>query len=101
MKNNTYHIFFTNLANPLRIDIITLIKDKEMSVTDIAESLNVEQSKISHALSSLKCCSIVEFKQRGKRRIYYLNKKTIVPMLKLIDKHSNTFCDKSCMECGE
>ena len=99
-SNSTYHIFFSNLANPLRIEIITLLKDKERSVTEISEKLGVEQSKISHALSSLKCCSIVEFRQMGKKRIYYLNKKTIVPMLRLIDKHSDTFCDKSCVECG-
>lgn len=101
MKNSTYNIFFTNLANPLRIDIVTLLKDKEKSVTEISKQLNVEQSKVSHALSSLKCCNIVEVKQKGKQRIYSLNKKTIVPMLKLIDKHAATFCGGKCGECGE
>jgi DNA-binding transcriptional ArsR family regulator len=102
MKNSTYHIFFTNLANPLRIDIVSLLKDKEKSVTEISKKLGVEQSKVSHALSSLKCCNIVEVKQKGKQRIYSLNKKTIVPMLKLIDKHAKTFCqDSECVGCGE
>ena len=101
MKNSTYNIFFTNLANPLRIDIITLLREKEKSVTEISKNLNVEQSKISHALSSLKCCNIVEVKQKGKQRIYSLNKKTIVPMLKLIDKHASTFCGGKCGACGE
>ncbi len=98
MKNSTYHIFFTNLANPLRIDIVTLLKNKERNVTEISKYLKVEQSKVSHALSSLKCCNIVDSKQKGKQRIYSLNKKTIVPMLKLIDKHAKTFCQDS--ECG-
>lgn len=101
MKNSTYHIFFTNLANPLRIDIVTLLKDKERSVTEISKQLKVEQSKVSHALSSLKCCNIVDAKQKGKQRIYFLNKTTIVPMLKLIDKHAKTFCGGKCVECGE
>lgn len=96
--NSTYHIFFTNLANPLRIEIIILLKEKERSVTEISKSLNVEQSKVSHALSALKCCSVVESKQKGKNRIYSLNKKTIVPILKLIDKHAKTFCKNA--ECG-
>jgi DNA-binding transcriptional ArsR family regulator len=100
MKNSTYHIFFTNLANPLRIDIVTLLKDKEKNVTEISKLLGVEQSKVSHALSSLKCCNIVEAKQKGKKRIYSLNKKTVVPMLKLIDKHAKTFCGGKCGECG-
>lgn len=101
MKNSTYHIFFTNLANPLRIDIVTLLKEKERSVTEIAKSLNVEQSKVSHALSSLKSCNIVDVNQKGKQRIYSLNKKTILPMLKLIDKHAKTFCSGNCARCGK
>ena len=102
MNNSTYHIFFNNLSNPLRIKIITSLKDKEKNVTEISKELKVEQSKISHALSNLKSCRIVEVKRKGKERIYFLNKKTIVPMLKLIDKHVKSFCDcKNCTrECG-
>jgi len=102
MNNLTYHIFFNNLANPLRIKIITSLEDKEKNVTEISKELKVEQSKISHALSNLKSCRIVKVKQKGKERIYFLNKKTIVPMLKLIDKHVKSFCDcKNCTrECG-
>lgn len=96
MNNNTYHIFFTNLANPLKIQIISNLKKKEKNVTELSKELKVEQSKVSHALSSLKCCNIVQVKQKGKQRVYSLNKKSIVPMLNLIDKHSKTYCNKIC-----
>ena len=69
-------------------------------MTQISKELGVEQSKISHALSSLRNCNIVDVKQKGKQRIYSLNKKTMVPMLKLIDKHSKTFCESDCSICG-
>jgi len=95
-SGETYHIFFTNLANPLKIDIITGLRNKEKSVTELSKELGFEQSKISHALSSLKCCNIVKVNQKGKHRIYSLNKKTIIPMLDLIDKHSKTFCKGIC-----
>ncbi len=71
MNNSTYHIFFNNLSNPLRIKIITSLKDKEKNVTEISKELKVEQSKISHALSNLKSCRIVEVKRKGKERIYF------------------------------
>ena len=100
MKNNTYNVFFSNLANPLKVDIISCLQEKGKNVTDISKELKVEQSKVSHALSSLKSCNIVDVKQEGKQRIYSLNKKTIVPMLKLIDKHSKTFCETDCSICG-
>jgi len=98
MNNSTYHIFFSNLSNPLRISIITSLKEKEKNVTELSKELKVEQSKISHALRNLKGCKIVDVKQKGKERIYSLNKKTIAPMLNLIDKHAKSFCD--CKKCA-
>ena len=93
---NKYYIFFGNLANPLKIEIITKLKIKESNVNQLCKELNVEQSKLSHALKSLKNCSIVNVKKVGKQRIYNLNKKTILPMLKIIDKHEKIFC-KHCI----
>jgi DNA-binding transcriptional ArsR family regulator len=99
MNNSAYHVFFTNLANPLKIEIITALKEKGTgsSVGELSEKLKVEQSKISHALALLKKCRIVNVEQEGKKRIYSLNKETILPMLNLIDKHSKSFCN--CKEC--
>jgi DNA-binding transcriptional ArsR family regulator len=99
MKDSTYHIFFTNLANPLRIKIVSSLKQKSKNVSELVKDLKIEQSKISHALTSLRCCNIVEVKQEGKQRIYSLNKETIIPMLKLIDKHATTFCNGQCKGC--
>ena len=78
------------------------LRTKQRSVTEISKELGIEQSKLSHALSSLKNCSIVEVKQKGKQRIYSLNKKTIEPMLKLIDKHAVSHCKNKCFvkDCG-
>ncbi|HJX49829.1 MAG TPA: metalloregulator ArsR/SmtB family transcription factor [Candidatus Nanoarchaeia archaeon] len=98
MKDSTYHIFFNNLANPLRVNIILSLKNKEKNVTQISKELKVEQSKISHSLASLRCCNIVEVKQKGKQRVYFLNKKTIIPILKIIDKHARVHC-RECTAC--
>ncbi len=88
----TYHVFFRNLANPVKISIITSLKEKQSSVGELSKRLKIEQSKLSHALSSLHHCNIVQSKQKGKQRIYSLNKETILPMLNLIDKHKCEFC---------
>jgi len=93
-KMDQYYLFFRNLANPLKIGIVGLLKEKEMSVLELADKMNIEQSKLSHALTSLRNCSIVQVRQDGKKRIYSLNKKTILPMLKIIDEHENKFCEK-------
>lgn len=101
MNNSTYHIFFRNLANPLKISIISALKEKESSVSELSRKLKVEQSKISHALALLKRCRLVNSQKEGKQRIYSLNKKTIIPILKIIDEHAKSFCNcKKCRGCG-
>ncbi|MFH1607928.1 MAG: metalloregulator ArsR/SmtB family transcription factor [archaeon] len=105
LNHQSYHIFFTNLANPLKIGIILCLRRGEKNVSEISEELKVEQSKVSHALASLKSCKIVDVEQKGKQRIYSLNKDTIVPMLSLIDKHANDYCKCECCvskgSCGK
>jgi DNA-binding transcriptional ArsR family regulator len=98
MKCNPYYRFFSILANPLRIDIVNALKEKDSSVNELVKKLDVEQSKLSHALSSLRACNIVESSSEGKMRIYSLNKDTILPILELIDKHANCHCKGGCCE---
>jgi DNA-binding transcriptional ArsR family regulator len=98
MKCNFYNVFFTNLANPLKIDIILALKEGDKNVSELVKELKVEQSKLSHALTSLKKCNIVEVNKKGKERIYSLNKETIVPILSLIDRHARTYCKQPCKE---
>ena len=92
MKCVSYDLFFRNFANPERMKILLALKEKPLSVGEISEKLGVEQSRISHSLSSLKHCSIVQAEQKGKKRVYSLNKKTTVPLLNLVDKHTTCFC---------
>ncbi len=99
MKKSTYHIFFSNLSNPLRIEIIGSLRKKNKNVSELSKELKIEQSKVSHALSILKKCKIVESSPRGKERIYSLNKKTIIPILNIIDNHSKNYCSGECCFC--
>ncbi len=92
MKCDNYHIFFKNLANPVKNQIISVLKEKPMSVNELSKKLGIEQSKLSHALANLRFCNLTKCKQKGKKRIYSLNKKTILPILKIIDKHRTDYC---------
>lgn len=91
---STYHVFFSKLSNPLRISIISSLNKKPKSVTQLSKELKVEQSNISHALKELRECNIIKFQQKGKQRVYSLNK-TITPILRLIDCHGK----QCCVEC--
>lgn len=91
-----YKFFFETLGNQVRWDIIHLLLDKPHRATDIAQELGYEQSLVSHHLQRLLTCGFVQAEACGAARIYHLNKKTVCPLLKLVDKHVDEFCKKFC-----
>lgn len=70
------------------------LKNRKMSVNELAAAMNEEQSKISHSLSKLTKCNILTVEQKGKQRIYSLNKDTVIPIIQLVEKHVEKYCDK-------
>jgi len=92
MKCNSYHHFFEVLANQTRFKIIESLKKSEKCVNEICLDLKEEQSKISHNLKIMLECKILEVKNEGKNRIYFLNKNTIKPILKIVEEHVKNNC---------
>ena len=96
MNSNCY-LFFETLATKLKSEIIETLDENPSSVSKLAGKLGQERSKVSHALLSLEECGFVKAKKQGKTRIYSLNKTTIKPLLRLIDKHVR----ENCKICGK
>jgi ArsR family transcriptional regulator, zinc-responsive transcriptional repressor len=88
------HKFFTNLANPTRLAAIEQLMQKPMSVNELAETLNQEQSMISHNLKPLLDCNLITVQRNGKQHIYTVNKETLNPIFKAIENHAQKFCPK-------
>jgi len=95
----SYEYFFGNFSNRTKLRIIMSLRKRPLSVSELSKLLGEEQSKISHSLKKLARCNILKMKQEGKRRIYSLNKETVMPMLSLVDKHVKNHCDRRCKEC--
>ncbi|MBR5341490.1 MAG: helix-turn-helix transcriptional regulator [Erysipelotrichaceae bacterium] len=71
-ENTLYDVaeLFKNFSDSTRIRILYLLIDKERSVSEIAELLNMNQSAISHQLRLLKNSKLVRNRREGKT-IYY------------------------------
>jgi len=95
MNCESYH-FFTVISNKTRWKIISSLYNKDKTVSEICKDINEEQSKVSHNLKTLADCNIVFSKRKGKYIIYTLNKKTIRPLVKHIEKHKQEFCKGTC-----
>jgi ArsR family transcriptional regulator len=63
---------FKVFGDSTRIRILVALFESEMCVCDIAESLNMTQSAISHQLRILKQSKLVGNKRDGKSIIYFL-----------------------------
>jgi ArsR family transcriptional regulator len=86
------YVFFKVLANPTRLAILEILREKPRNVTEIAESLKQEQSMISHNLKTLERCRFVFSERKEKQRIYSLNHVTVEPLFKLFTYHSQKYC---------
>ncbi len=63
------------VAHPIRFMMVDLLhQEKELSVTDIHEKLDIEQAVASHHLRILKNQDIVKVSRDGKNSIYSLAK---------------------------
>lgn len=96
MNNMSYDKFFINFASRERLEILSLLKERPLSVSEIVYALNKEQSRVSHNLKRLLTCNLVKVRQEGKKRIYSLNQDTVLPILNLARKHVKNFCPGSC-----
>ena len=61
---------FKVFADSTRLKILYSLFDSELCVCDIAETLNMSQSSISHQLRTLKQSRLVKYRRDGKS-IYY------------------------------
>ena len=63
-------LIFKALSEPIRVEVIELLREQEMCVCDLCDRLNVTQSKLSFHLKTLKKAGLVRSRQEG-RWIYY------------------------------
>ena len=74
---------FKVFGDSTRIRILFALFEQEMCVCDIAESLDMSQSAISHQLKILKQSKLVGNRREGKQIIYFL-----------ADEHVRTIIDQ-------
>ena len=65
--------FFAVFSDATRIKILTALAISEMSVTDLANIMFMNQSTVSHQLKTLRAAKIVETTRKGKIIMYGLS----------------------------
>ena len=79
---------FKILQNEARLSIIYLLKDQELSVGEITNLINMEQSAVSHKLNALKKAHLVKTRRDGKTIFYSLDDDHVFNLLEQVITHS-------------
>ena len=75
ISQSTDHIWsgFRALSDPLRVQIIELLRNQELCVCELCDKLDVSQSKLSFHLKNLKDAGLLNARQQGRWMYYSLD----------------------------
>ena len=82
---------FKGFADSTRVHILSLLAERELCVTDIAEAVALSQSAISHQLRILKQMHLIKFRRDGKNLWYSLADDHVRTILQMGLEH--VMCD--------
>lgn len=78
---------FKGFADPTRVQILSLLAQKELCVTEITEAVEVSQSAISHQLRILKQMHLIKYRRDGKNLWYSLADGHVLTILQMGLEH--------------
>ena len=91
MKTKNTERLFSALANQFRLKILDVLRQGEMSVTEIVRALHMEQSAVSHNLKPLIDVGLVAVRDEGQFRFYSLRAENVMPMFKHLERWHDLF----------
>lgn len=75
--------FFKAIGHPLRIRILDLLSERDLSVTGLLEQVDVEQPYLSQQLAVLRRAGIVDARREGPNVVYSIAAPKVVELLRL------------------
>lgn len=73
--------FYKLLGDPTRLRILSALAATELCVCDLAETMQMNQSAISHQLRVLRAGGLVTYRRDGKMAIYRLDDEHVATIL--------------------
>ncbi len=80
---------FKALGDPTRVRILHLLYTKECSVNEIADTLDLGQSTVSHQLRFLKNLRLVKFRREGQAMFYSPDDEHVLNVMEQMISHAS------------
>lgn len=84
---NEMEAVFKLLSNHIRLNILIMLENKQFSVNEIVDALEVPQSQISHQLAILKKNQLVSSEKIGQKNFYKLDDSHILNVIESTENH--------------
>jgi ArsR family transcriptional regulator len=78
---------FKALGDPVRVEILKLLKGNSRTVSELVDNFDVSQPAISHHLAVLKSVGLVTSKRDGRVVYYSLNLKCIAAVCEFMHRY--------------
>ncbi len=82
-------VSFRALSDPIRLNVISLLRNKEMCVHDICETLAIKQPKLSFHLKSLRESGLLNTRQDGRWVYYSINYERFELLVEYLNQYIN------------
>jgi ArsR family transcriptional regulator len=73
LSSTNLNYSFHALSDPIRLQILDLLRNQEFCVCDLCDALQISQSKLSFHLKVLKEAQLIQSNQEGRWIYYRLN----------------------------
>jgi DNA-binding transcriptional ArsR family regulator len=79
--------FFSLLGDSNRLRILSVLAQQELCVCDLAATLDMSESAVSHQLRTLKVMRLVAYQKRGRKVFYHLLDHHVLELYRSVAEH--------------
>jgi ArsR family transcriptional regulator, lead/cadmium/zinc/bismuth-responsive transcriptional repressor len=79
--------FFSLLGDSNRLRILSVLAQRELCVCDLAATLNMSESAVSHQLKTLKIMRLVAYQKKGRKVFYRLLDHHVLELYRSVAEH--------------
>lgn len=79
--------FFSALADPSRLRLMSALAHRELCVCDLAAAVKISESAVSHQLRILRSQRLVKYRREGRNVYYSLADQHIVSLYQEVTEH--------------
>lgn len=79
--------FFSLLGDSNRLRILSVLAQQELCVCDLAATLDMSESAVSHQLRTLKVMRLVSYQKRGRKVFYSLLDHHVLELYRSVAEH--------------